>query len=566
MRLAMALLSPLEDLKIKNLFDLGFTYNGEKFLDVDPEALIGWVGAFIADKPAFFSVQRVAEILKALADPDGSAWLLDLAINGENPLLARAANQAFCSAPEDVVYGDMKAALRNNGCKPFCLGPQSIAYLKERKIPVHPKEIAKQLLRPWLTKLEEFDRGKLKDHLFLREIRELLVFVEKERWPSLPEMQCVIVADPHAVWSVFYNQIRGVEAAHLCIAGDLFHRGQEVDHLLHALMGLPAVSVVWGDHDLLEMGAMAGSRLFICEALRLNYRYDTIQWLNRIGVDLSELRGLAQKKFGSSFKDDGGFKSAEERYLYDLQIRLMPLRALAIANVETTSWYDWQSDSLEVSSEERSLLDNLRRQYVSNAELRKFQQFLYEKGSLYAILAEQSLVLHGMVPLSQRGQLQDFAGETGLKAFMAMQEIIKRIGNFNREGQDVDGLFPGELLFMYNLTWGSDSPVFGRQRRLREAYFEPSAYHEPRSSFYEFIDNTSVMAKVCETLGFQRIIVGHEQAKANEPPVRKMADGRIWLIDPGSAAKFGGRGALLGIDHTGIHVYVDGRETGRHNF
>ena len=56
----------------------------------------------------------------------------------------------------------------------------------------------------------------------------------------------------------------------LHIVGDLFDRGPRPDRILDSLMAHHQVDIQWGNHDVVWMGAAAGSPICICTVLKLS--------------------------------------------------------------------------------------------------------------------------------------------------------------------------------------------------------------------------------------------------------------------------------------------------------
>ena len=51
---------------------------------------------------------------------------------------------------------------------------------------------------------------------------------------------------------------------------------------------------MWGNHDILWMGAAAGNKSLIAEALRISVRYDNLAFLERLGINLDKLKAFAE--------------------------------------------------------------------------------------------------------------------------------------------------------------------------------------------------------------------------------------------------------------------------------
>jgi len=86
----------------------------------------------------------------------------------------------------------------------------------------------------------------------------------------------------------------------LIVLGDVFDRGDEPDKIIRILSHpehKKFVNFVWGNHDILWMGAAAGNRSLIAEALRISSRYDNLEFLKRIGIDTTNLQNFADKTY-----------------------------------------------------------------------------------------------------------------------------------------------------------------------------------------------------------------------------------------------------------------------------
>ena len=67
--------------------------------------------------------------------------------------------------------------------------------------------------------------------------------------------------------------IRNITVEELIVAGDLGDRGPRLDRVIDYLMHQPNVSLVWGNHDAIWMGACLGQRALIATVLRVSLRY-----------------------------------------------------------------------------------------------------------------------------------------------------------------------------------------------------------------------------------------------------------------------------------------------------
>ena len=72
------------------------------------------------------------------------------------------------------------------------------------------------------------------------------------------------------------------------------------------------VDYVFGNHDILWMGAAAGNRSLIAEAMRISSRYDHMDLLHRLGFDISKLVEFAVRTYPAD-KVTGNFKAKTEQ-------------------------------------------------------------------------------------------------------------------------------------------------------------------------------------------------------------------------------------------------------------
>jgi len=95
--------------------------------------------------------------------------------------------------------------------------------------------------------------------------------------------------------------IRNVAVEELIVAGDLGDRGDRIDKVIDYLKRQPAVSLVWGNHDVLWMGACLGHEALIAIVMRVSLRYRRMYQLEEgYGIMTKSLELLAI----SAYKDD----------------------------------------------------------------------------------------------------------------------------------------------------------------------------------------------------------------------------------------------------------------------
>ena len=68
----------------------------------------------------------------------------------------------------------------------------------------------------------------------------------------------------------------------LHILGDIYDRGPRPDIILDTLIDYHSVDIQWGNHDILWMGAAAGSRVCMANVLRISARYSNLDIIEDI--------------------------------------------------------------------------------------------------------------------------------------------------------------------------------------------------------------------------------------------------------------------------------------------
>ena len=93
---------------------------------------------------------------------------------------------------------------------------------------------------------------------------------------------------------------------HLHVVGDIYDRGPEPDKIMDTLIDYPSVDVQWGNHDVLWIGAYAGSKVCLANLLRICARYDNLDIIeDAYGINLRPLLTLAEKYYSG---DNPAFK------------------------------------------------------------------------------------------------------------------------------------------------------------------------------------------------------------------------------------------------------------------
>lgn len=104
---------------------------------------------------------------------------------------------------------------------------------------------------------------------------------------------------------------------HLHVVGDIYDRGPEPDKIMETLIGYHSIDIQWGNHDVLWIGAYAGSKVCLANIIRICARYDNLDIIeDAYGINLRPLLNLAEKYYG----DNPAFRPK------NIQIRILRIR------------------------------------------------------------------------------------------------------------------------------------------------------------------------------------------------------------------------------------------------
>ncbi len=370
--------------------------------------------------------------------------------------------------------------------------------------------------------------------------------------------------------------IRKVLLDHILVLGDVFDRGSQPDKILRILSSRayePIVDYVFGNHDILWMGAAAGNRSLIAEAMRISCRYDNFDLLDRLQFDSSRLAEFAEKTY-PPHKVTGKFKAktnkglSMEKALVVIQFKLEEQIIQSHPEYEMTSrlWLDRLAEFLrkgdtdglndshfptidfdepaKLSAEEFEIMSDLERQFTTNKKLQRLLGYLFNKGKTYHV-HNNSLNIHALVPATENGDFEEFLGCTGKALLDMIDETIKRAGRHYLAGVEQEKR--DQDLFFY-LWCGPKSPFFGKHAmKTFERYFlldEKS--HEERTLYWKNnLKTKEFKNKLKKEFDINRVIYGHTPVDYSKGDKMGSDDGVAINIDGGFAAAYYNRGHAL---------------------
>lgn len=351
--------------------------------------------------------------------------------------------------------------------------------------------------------------------------------------------------------------IKRLAVDHLHVVGDVFDRGPHADKIMERLMAYHSIDVQWGNHDIVWMGAAAGSYACLAAVIRNNIHYDSLKILeSAYGVSLRELALFAE----ATYRADDGMSPVEKAIsviLFKLEgqtIRRHPNwhmddrlllghvdaeRGVAVVDgreyeLRTRDFPTLEADDpYALTPEEQRVMDNLMNAVRSSDKLRRHVGFLFEHGSTYLVHNGNAL-FHACVPMNEDGSFCAVNHQGQMLSGRVYYDYADRLAR--RAWHEHDQV---SLDWMWYLWCGRFSPLSGRVvKTFERTYFaDRSTWEEPRDPYFSHTEDPAMCARVLEEFGadVERgvIINGHTpvHAAAGESPVK--AGGRLVVIDGG---------------------------------
>ena len=152
--------------------------------------------------------------------------------------------------------------------------------------------------------------------------------------------------------------IRVLVIDHLHIIGDIFDRGPGPHIVLEKLKNYHSLDIQWGNHDVVWMGAAAGSLPCIATVIRVAARYgnlDTIE--DGYGINLIPLAKLAMEVYKDTNCDLFALKSSKDYDQADYLLETRMHKAIAIIQFKLEGQLIMRNPEFEM--DDRLLLDKI---------------------------------------------------------------------------------------------------------------------------------------------------------------------------------------------------------------
>ena len=432
----------------------------------------------------------------------------------------------------------------------------------------------------------KYTRSKLRKALpkqFVFIIEELLYktdeFTNKKDYYTKMVQQIISLGqvDKLIIGLAYTNQRLVVD--HLHVVGDIYDRGPEPDKIMETLVDYHSVDIQWGNHDVLWIGAFAGSKVCLANIIRICARYNNLDIIeDAYGINLRPLLNLAEKYYDDNpvFRpkrhSDENLSEQEQlqitkihqaiaiiqfklespiikrRPCFDMSDRLLleevdyekneimingekyPLENTCFATVNP-------AQPSELLEEEKQVIEGLLFSVRHSEKLARHMNFLMKKGSLY-LKYNGNLLIHGCIPLDEKGNMEKMVIEN--KTY-AGRELLEKFEYYLRYAfanlDETDDLATDMVWYLWT---GENSSLFGkREMTTFERYFikDKATHVERKNPYYYLREQEDVCRKILMEFDLDpeqgRIINGHTPVKEidGENPIK--ANGKMIVIDGG---------------------------------
>ena len=313
----------------------------------------------------------------------------------------------------------------------------------------------------------------------------------------------------------------------LHIVGDLFDRGPRPDIILDLLMRHHNVDIQWGNHDVVWMGAAAGSPICICTVLKTTLAYHNHGMLEDCyGINLRHLQRMAEQFYG---EDDLSIwmphtDAARGPYTKGMLHRCAVMhKAISILMFKLECQVIDRNPDFQMQGR-----DFLRRIDWEKHTVRIGEQDCPLRDTAFPTVdPADPAALNDDEKLVLRKLVQSFRQSEKLQQHV---EFLYAKGSAERQnGQD----------FLWYLWCGRLSPLFGRSamttfERLYVA--DPATHEEVKDPYYTWYNDEAACRRILAEFGLpgtSHIVNGHVpvREKNGESPIK--GGGRLVVIDGG---------------------------------
>ncbi|PTI08205.1 fructose-1,6-bisphosphatase [Staphylococcus warneri] len=369
---------------------------------------------------------------------------------------------------------------------------------------------------------------------------------------------------------------------HLHVVGDIYDRGPKPDKIMDTLINYHSVDIQWGNHDVLWIGAYAGSKVCLANLLRICARYDNLDIIeDAYGINLRPLLTLAEKYYSGdnpAFKPkkrpdkEASLTQREEHQItkihqsiamiqfklempiikrrpsFEMEERLV-LEKIDFDNNEITVYgktYPLKDTCFQtidrqhpevLLEEEQEVIDKLLLSFQQSEKLRRHMSFLMREGKLY-LPYNGNLLIHGCIPVDENGEMESFEIDGEMHSGRELLDVFEYHVRKAFDDKEVTDDLSTDIVWY--LWTGKYSSLFGKRAMTTfERYFieDKASHKEVKNPYYYLREDVDMIRKMLSDFGLNpdegRIINGHTPVKEidGEDPIK--ADGKMLVIDGG---------------------------------
>ncbi|PBB06949.1 MULTISPECIES: fructose-1,6-bisphosphatase [Salimicrobium] len=432
----------------------------------------------------------------------------------------------------------------------------------------------------------KYTRTKLRKALpsqFVFLIEELLYKTDRytnktDYYSSIMEQIITLRQSDKLIAGLAYT-IQRLVVDHLHVVGDIYDRGPEPDKIMDTLIDYHSLDIQWGNHDVLWIGAYAGSKVCLANILRICARYANLDIIeDAYGINLRPLLSLAEKYYD----DNPAFRpklQGDERLTEQEQLQIAKIhQAIAMIQFKLESpiikrrgcfnmegrllldKIDYEREEIHLKGktyplenpcfqtidpedparlleEEQQVIDKLLFSIQHSEKLTRHMKFLMKKGNLY-LKYNGNLLIHGCIPLDEDGNMETMTIEGQTYGGRDLLDLFEEKLRYSfAHPEETDDLATDMVWYLWT---GEYSSLFGkREMTTFERYFisDKATHKEEKNPYYYLRENEEVCRKMLEDFDLDpdqgHIINGHTPVKEIEGENPVKAGGKMVVIDGG---------------------------------
>jgi fructose-1,6-bisphosphatase III len=394
--------------------------------------------------------------------------------------------------------------------------------------------------------------------------------------------------------------------------GDTYDRGEGADKLVKlyrtffddASPYAHLLHYIWGNHDIVWLGAACGNPILAMTALRISMRYNNVDFLSRYGFNLEKLRAFSDKCYNeiptgsytkahdfSKFSLDEAAKMTKVLFVLESKLTVALLKDLKDVKVSYTDFgqdlihhqsllnlfptgieedkNEWERHKAKnplfldsyfptidpnnpeaLTPEEGEVVNDLLHQFLNLPKLQEDIKWLLKVGETYRVV-DRTLYFHAAMPSTEDKNLAVVGGKSGKALLDFVHEKIKSIGVKHAQGEEIS---LEEKMYFWHLWSGAESPFFCKSKMatVERTIFDReiaakdtlTTHSERPNPFYKNIRDDHFLHQLLKEFQADKICMGHTPVKTLQHTILSQNIG-AFCVDGGASSAYGDRGAVL---------------------